>query len=226
MGPLLGIRGPERRVSFPVSFSHRSVGSSILASLSEAGGNDPRKSASKPLPPRFAYFQEPFTETHPTSILNANHAPTIFSRSNSYIYLKRQHLSRASNVRNSTDLGPEFQIGTEPILLRESPPFPAHYLFTRLSFLRSRTSVLSLPIPLRHRFFSGRPAEFAHDRPLPAAPAPSSRVLVVRVLRCSSSCFGSYRSCGHSSHDPLGARRHLLLQLLSFQNKTRVRKNV
>ena len=36
----------------PVSFSHRRVGSSILASLSEAGGNEPRQAASKPLPPR------------------------------------------------------------------------------------------------------------------------------------------------------------------------------
>jgi len=37
-GPPLGIRGPGRRVSLPVSFSHQHVGSSILASLSEAGG--------------------------------------------------------------------------------------------------------------------------------------------------------------------------------------------
>jgi hypothetical protein len=35
-GPPLGIGGPGRRVSLPVSFSHRRVGSSILASLSEA----------------------------------------------------------------------------------------------------------------------------------------------------------------------------------------------
>jgi hypothetical protein len=48
MGPPLGIRGPGRRVSLPVSFSHRRVGSSILASLSEAGGNDQQKVTSKP----------------------------------------------------------------------------------------------------------------------------------------------------------------------------------
>jgi hypothetical protein len=40
MGLPLGIGSPGRRVSMPVSFSHRRVGSSILASLSEAGGND------------------------------------------------------------------------------------------------------------------------------------------------------------------------------------------
>src|SRR5579859_63819 len=77
MGPPLGIGSPERRVSFPASFSHRSVGSSILASLSEAGGNDPRKSASKPLPPRFANLHEPSTETHPTPHLYANATPSL-----------------------------------------------------------------------------------------------------------------------------------------------------
>jgi hypothetical protein len=56
MGPLLGIKGPEEHVSFPVSFSHRSVGSSILASLSEAGGNDLQKPVSKPLPPRSPFL--------------------------------------------------------------------------------------------------------------------------------------------------------------------------
>ena len=34
-----------------VSFSHQRVGSSILASLSEAGGNEPWNATSKPLPP-------------------------------------------------------------------------------------------------------------------------------------------------------------------------------
>jgi len=36
------------------SFSHQRVGSSILASLSEAGGNDLQKVTSKPLPPRLS----------------------------------------------------------------------------------------------------------------------------------------------------------------------------
>src|ERR1700736_762562 len=52
-GSRLGPGAPERRVSLPVSFSHRRVGSSILASLSEAGGNELLTVASKPLPPRF-----------------------------------------------------------------------------------------------------------------------------------------------------------------------------
>ena len=226
MGPLLGIRGPERCVSFPVSFSHRSVGSSILASLSEAGGNDPRKSASKPLPPRFAHFQEPLTETHPTPALSARLAPTSPPYLKSSIRLEIHHLRSTSNVRKSTDLGPEFQIGTETILLRESAPVPMDHHFSRLHFLRSRTSVLSLPIPLRHRFFSAPAAQSTHDRALPTTSSSSSRALVVRVLRRPSSCFSSHPSCGHTRHDPLRSRRHLLLQLLAFQNKTRVRENV
>jgi hypothetical protein len=56
----LGPGAPRRRVPLPVSFSHRRVGSSILASLSEAGGNDLRKTVSKPLPPRLP----PFTYRH------------------------------------------------------------------------------------------------------------------------------------------------------------------
>ena len=50
MGPSLGIESPGRCVSFPASFSHRSVGSSILASLSEAGGNDPQNRQASPFP--------------------------------------------------------------------------------------------------------------------------------------------------------------------------------
>ena len=41
MGPPLGTRSPEGAFQMPMSFSHRRVGSSILASLSEAGGNEP-----------------------------------------------------------------------------------------------------------------------------------------------------------------------------------------
>src|SRR6266566_10098556 len=50
-GPRLGTRAPKTHsVSRP--FFDRGVGSSILASLSEAGGNDRHKSWSEPLPPR------------------------------------------------------------------------------------------------------------------------------------------------------------------------------
>lgn len=51
MRPPLGIGGLGECVSLSVSFSHRRVGSSILASLSEAGGNDPFLPVSGPLPP-------------------------------------------------------------------------------------------------------------------------------------------------------------------------------
>src|SRR6266566_7678768 len=49
-GPRLGTRAPKTH-SVSRSFFDRGVGSSILASLSEAGGNDRHRSWSKPLPP-------------------------------------------------------------------------------------------------------------------------------------------------------------------------------
>ena len=52
MRPALGIGGLAECVSLLVPFAYRRVGSSILASLSEAGGNDLQKVASKPLPAR------------------------------------------------------------------------------------------------------------------------------------------------------------------------------
>jgi len=52
-GPRLGTRAPKDAFRFPIFFFvDRGVGSSILASLSEAGGNDQHSSWSKPLPPR------------------------------------------------------------------------------------------------------------------------------------------------------------------------------
>ncbi len=47
----MGTRAPKDAFRSRLFF-HRGVGSSILASLSEAGGNDRHKSRSKPLPPR------------------------------------------------------------------------------------------------------------------------------------------------------------------------------
>ncbi len=40
LGPPLGTGSPEGAFQMLVSFSHQRVGSSILASLSEAGGNE------------------------------------------------------------------------------------------------------------------------------------------------------------------------------------------
>ena len=73
LGPPLGFGSPGRRVSFPVSFSHRSVGSSILASLSEAGGNDLQRLARKPLPPRSPFPASRQTKRTHTSL--RLHAP-------------------------------------------------------------------------------------------------------------------------------------------------------
>src|SRR5271169_4810834 len=50
-GPQLGIRGPKGRVPVIRPRRDRIMGSSILASLSEAGGNDPCHPANGPLPP-------------------------------------------------------------------------------------------------------------------------------------------------------------------------------
>src|SRR5216684_6917572 len=55
-GPRLGSGAPEGAFQLLASFSHQRVGSSILASLSEAGGNDLQEVTSKPLPPRLPLF--------------------------------------------------------------------------------------------------------------------------------------------------------------------------
>jgi hypothetical protein len=52
MGALAWEQEPPKTHSVSRPFFDRGVGSSILASLSEAGGNDRHKSRSKPLPPR------------------------------------------------------------------------------------------------------------------------------------------------------------------------------
>ena len=50
MGPRLGPGAPEGASQMPVPFSHRRVGSSMLASLSETGGQRCAQIASKPFP--------------------------------------------------------------------------------------------------------------------------------------------------------------------------------
>src|SRR6266566_7690385 len=60
-GPRLGTRAPKTH-SVSRSFFDRGVGSSILASLSEAGGNDRHKSRSKPLPPRSKSHEDRHSE--------------------------------------------------------------------------------------------------------------------------------------------------------------------
>jgi hypothetical protein len=240
MGPPLGIGSPERRVSFPASFSHRSVGSSILASLSEAGGNDPRNQASKPLPPRFAFSPEPSTETHPTPTLNANVQPTLATDASALIYLQTNALQISRVALARTNLAPEFRIGTGPSPFRESwsvhPSFLVLYsVFSvplrrySVSFshiFRPRTSVLNLPIPLRQWFFSKPRSHSPHDRALPSLVLLPARTRVVRFLRFSAPRVCSDSSRRHTWRHPLCFPRRLLLQLFSFQSENRLCKNV
>src|ERR1700758_4224629 len=51
-GPPLGVGRPKGRAPVPRPRRDRAMGSSILASLSEAGGNDPLYPVNGPLPPR------------------------------------------------------------------------------------------------------------------------------------------------------------------------------
>src|SRR5450432_1376550 len=76
VGLPLGTGSPERRVPLSVSFSHRRVGSSILASLSEAGGNDLQKMMSKPLPPRSPLLTSRHVKNAPTLRTIASTRPT------------------------------------------------------------------------------------------------------------------------------------------------------
>jgi hypothetical protein len=85
-GSCLGTRAPEGAFHLPVSFSHRRVGSSILASLSEAGGNEFRKAPNKPLPPR-----SPLSSTR---FLNAPTQGTVHGMRQLLITLQ-PHVSRA-----------------------------------------------------------------------------------------------------------------------------------
>jgi hypothetical protein len=69
MGALAWEQEPPKTHSVSRSFFDRGVGSSILASLSEAGGNDPHKSQSKPLPPRSKTREDRLSECASVSLL-------------------------------------------------------------------------------------------------------------------------------------------------------------
>ena len=109
-GPRLGPRAPKGASHFPASFSHRTVGSSILASLSEAGGNDRRKPANKS-PPRSANLHEPSTETHPTPTPIATAAPSPISQPHPHNLLQIQPLPEIAVGVMGTNLAPKFPIG-------------------------------------------------------------------------------------------------------------------
>src|ERR1700692_3192994 len=72
MGTLAWEQEPPKTHSVSRSFFDRGVGSSILASLSEAGGNDQHSSLSKPLPPRSQTCESRLSEcVHDSLLLHA-----------------------------------------------------------------------------------------------------------------------------------------------------------
>src|ERR1700676_5551524 len=72
MGALAWEQEPPKTHSVSRSFFDRGVGSSILASLSEAGGNDQHSSLSKPLPPRSQTCESRLSEcVHDSLLLHA-----------------------------------------------------------------------------------------------------------------------------------------------------------
>ena len=78
MGALAWEQEPPKTHSVYRSFFDRCVGSSILASLSEAGGNDQHSSLSKPLPPRSQTCESRLSEcVHDSLILHAAGQSTL-----------------------------------------------------------------------------------------------------------------------------------------------------
>ena len=72
MGALAWEQEPPKTHSVSRPFFDRGVGSSILASLSEAGGNDQHSSLSKPLPPRSQTCESRLSEcVHDSLLLHA-----------------------------------------------------------------------------------------------------------------------------------------------------------
>src|SRR5712692_8936700 len=79
---------PRKTHSVSRSFFDRGVGSSILASLSEAGGNDPHKSRSKPLPPRSKTREDRLSECASGSFwCTPRSIPSAFCRHRNSFYL-------------------------------------------------------------------------------------------------------------------------------------------
>jgi hypothetical protein len=79
MGALAWEQEPPKTHSVSRPFFDRGVGSSILASLSEAGGNDQHSSLSKPLPPRSQTCESRLSEcVHVFLILHAVVQSSLF----------------------------------------------------------------------------------------------------------------------------------------------------
>jgi hypothetical protein len=158
MGLPLGTGSPGRRVPLLASFSHQRVGSSILASLSEAGGNDLQKVTSKPLPPRLSLY----TSRH----LKRAYVVPLCTESANAAFLLAPHkwpLIFTLRFRGPTACCPKsvlpVQFGTLSNLNWAAASFPSHWLSVRAS---SRTRVTVLPGLRSYRFFRAFSLECIH----------------------------------------------------------------
>jgi hypothetical protein len=89
MGALAWEQEPPKTHTVYRPFFDRCVGSSILASLSEAGGNDQHSSVSKPLPPRSRTCESRLSEcVHEFFIVHAaDQFPSDFPSQDSLIFV-------------------------------------------------------------------------------------------------------------------------------------------
>ena len=136
-----------------------------------------------------------------------------------------------------TNLAPKFRIGTHSQSISGIldaacflPSVSSVPLWQSASSMfapsRPRTSVLNLPIPLRHRFFFRPRAHSAHDRAHATRLVPPPRLLVVCIFHRDLARLRSHPSRRHTRRNPLRSRRRLLLQVLSFKNEIRLHENL
>jgi len=163
--PPLGIGGLLECVSLSVSFSHRRVGSSILASLSEAGGNESKKVPSKPLPPRSTLF--------PTRHVKRTPAPSnarVTPMSGGGLEIDKLFISNNLNGSVADCLKfkfvPQFQYGTDAKLIREGGCFGRELSTWRPLRRSSRTTVTRFSGSTRYRFFGASLSQSLHAQPL------------------------------------------------------------
>ena len=183
MGPPLGIGGPEECVPLPVSFSHRRVGSSILASLSEAGGNESRRVTSKPLPPRSSPLSIRHVErTHAAPY--ARPPPMLQSLPNHFNPLIKKTLLKYGARGDQSKFVLQFRFGTNPNLNRERPCFPLVNIpllifpVPSCSLLRSsRTRVTKISALRPYRFCAPPFAQSPHAASAGSPPKPTSAAL-------------------------------------------------
>ena len=118
-GLLLGIRNPQSRVPLARPRRDRTMGSSILASLSEAGGNDPYHPMNGPLPPHSPADMDR-VGTRPMPMPEASQWPKFSSgRKNLALHFHRvgagAHWSSALHFASSKSMWESLSlIGTDP----------------------------------------------------------------------------------------------------------------